>query len=72
MSKYTKTLKVGGNEYVVDQFNNPTRKVATYYGNSGRTKPTYDEGARDADRLVETDTGKVFIFDEDIKDWRQM
>ena len=72
MSKYTKTLKVGGNEYVVDQFNNPTRKVATYYGNSSRAKPTYEEGARDADRLVETDTGKVFIFDEDIKDWRQM
>lgn len=70
MSKYTRIIQIGGNEFVVDQFDNPIRKVATYYGNSSRIRPTYADGARDGDRLMETDTEKVFIFDEDIMDWR--
>lgn len=69
---YTKVIMIGGNEYVVDQFNNPIRKVATYYGNSGRARPTYESGARDADRLVENDTGKVYVFDEDTKSWTEV
>ena len=67
--KYTKVMEIGGNEWVVDSNNNPVRRVATFYGNSGRTRPTYEDGARDADRLMETDTGAVFIFDEDTKAW---
>lgn len=72
MSKYTKVMEIGGNEWVVDANNNPVRRVATYYGNSGRPRPTYADGARDADRLVEEDTGVVGVFDEDIMDWREM
>ena len=72
MSKYTRTILIGGNEYVVDQDNNPIRKVATYYGNSSRTRPTYEDGARDVDRLVENDTGKTCVFDEDVMDWVEM
>lgn len=40
MSKYIRTIQIGGNEWVVDANNNPVRRVATYYGNSGRVKPT--------------------------------
>lgn len=69
---YTKIIEIGGNEFVVDKFNNPIRKVATYYGGSTRTRPTYEDGARDADRLMETDTGKAFIFDEDSKSWMEV
>lgn len=67
--KYAKVMEIGGNEWVVDANNNPVRRVATYYGNSGRVKPTYEDGARDADRLMETDTGKGYVFDEDTRDW---
>ena len=70
--KYTKVMEIGGNEWVVDANNNPVRRVATYYGNSGRPKPTYEEGARDADRLMETDTGKAYVFDEDTKAWAEV
>ena len=70
--KYTKVMEIGGNEWVVDANNNTDRRVATYYGNSGRVKPTYEDGARDADRLVENDTGKVYVFDEDTKSWNEV
>ena len=72
MSKYTRTVMIGGNEWVVDRNDMPIRRVATHYGNSTRTRPMYEDGARDADRLMEEDTGKVFVFDEDIMDWRKM
>lgn len=67
--KYTKVVSIGGNETVILP-DGSTRRVATYYGNSGRVKPKYADGARDADRLMETDTAKVYIFDEEIDDWR--
>ena len=67
--KYTKTITINGDEYVADDHNFATRKVITHYGNSGRPKPTYEDGAREPDRLVETDTGKVFIFDEETRSW---
>ena len=70
--KYTKVMEIGGNEWVVDANNDTVRRVATYYGNSGRNKPTYEEGARDADRLMETDTGKAYVFDEDTKSWNEV
>lgn len=67
--KYTKTITINGDEYVADDHNFATRKVITHYGNSGRPRPTYEDGAREPDRLVETDTGKVFIFDEENRSW---
>lgn len=70
--KYTRVMEFGGNEWVVDAYNNPVRRVATYCGNSGRVKPTYEDGARDADRLFDTDTGKVYVFDEDTKSWNEV
>ena len=70
--KYTKTITINGDEYVADDHNFATHKVVTYYGNSGRPKPTYEDGARDADRLMETDTGKVYVFDEDTKSWTEV
>lgn len=70
--KFTKVMSIGGNEWVVGANNNPVRKVATYYGTSGRTRPTYEDGARDADRLMETDTGAVYVFDEEAKTWNEV
>ena len=69
--KYTRTESYGGNEYVINP-DGTKRRVVTFYGNSGRTKPTYEEGAREPDRLVETDTGKIFVFDEEIRDWQAL
>lgn len=70
--KYTKTITINGDEYVADEHGYPVRKVATYYGNSGRPKPTYEDGAREPDRLVEDDTRRVFVFDEEIMDWEEV
>ena len=70
--KYTKTITINGDEHVVDEHGYPVRKVATYYGNSGRPKPTYADGAREPDRLVEDDTGARFVFDEEIMDWEEV
>ena len=67
--EYTKVVQYGGNECVILP-DGSTRRVVTYYGNSSRCKPKYTDGARDADRLVETDTCRVYIFDGDIDDWR--
>ena len=69
--KYTRTESYGGNEYVINP-DGTKRRVATFYGNSGRPKPTDEEGAREPDRLIEMETRKVFVFDEEIKDWRPL
>ena len=69
--KYTRTESYGGNEYVINP-DGTKRRVMTCYGSSGRPKPTYEEGAREPDRLVEMDTGKIFVFDEEIRDWRAL
>ena len=69
--EYTKVIQFGGNECVMLP-DGTTRRVATYYGGSGRAKPTYADGARDADRLLETDTGKAYIFDEELDGWRNI
>ena len=69
--KYTRTESYGGNEYVINP-DGTKRRVVTFYGSSGRPKPTYEEGAREPDRLLEMDTRKVFVFDEEIKDWRPL
>ena len=72
MKKYTKVIKIGGDEFVCDDADQPIRRVAEYFGSSSRTKPTYEEGAREPDRLIEHDTGKVFVFDEDVMNWVEM
>lgn len=71
MSKYTRVIDIGGNKCALLP-DGTTRRVTEYYGNSGRTKPKYANGARDGDQLLETDTRKVYIFDEDIDDWREL
>ena len=67
--EYTKVVQYGGNECVMLP-DGSTYRLVTYYGNSSRRKPKYADGARDAYRLVETDTCRVYVFDEDIDDWR--
>ena len=69
--EYTRVVSIGGNECVILP-DGTTRRVATYFGNSGRRRPKYADGARDADRLIETDTGTICVFDEDIDDWREI
>lgn len=69
MSEFTRIVDIGGNETVVDKHNQPIRKVAYYFGNSTRTRPKKADGAKDGDKLFESDTGFVGMFDEDIDDW---
>lgn len=69
--EYTKVVSIGGNEYAEFPGEPPVRLV-TYYGNSSRVKPKRVDGARDAFRLMETDTGKIYVFDEEIDDWREI
>ena len=58
----TKTITVKGGEFAVEP-DGRLRPIETYYVNSTDAKPT--EGVRDADRCVEKDTCKMFIYDED-------
>ena len=69
--KYTKVVSIGGNEYAILP-DGTHRRVATYYGSTSRVRPKYADGARDADTLLEADTGKVCVFDEEIDDWREI
>ena len=62
----TKVIDLGGNKTVVDQNNFHVRRVAEYYGNSADTKPT---NAKNADRFIEMDTVKLYLFDEDSGNW---
>ncbi len=62
----TKIIKVKGGEYAVEP-DGRIRPVATFYGMEKDTKPI--EGVQDADRYMEKDTGKLFLFDEDGKQW---
>ena len=65
----TKVIDLGGNKTVVDESNLQTRRVAEYYGNSGDAKPAR---AKNADRFIEMDTGKLYLFDEDSGNWYPM
>lgn len=71
MSKYTKIIFINGSKYRVMP-DGTTTKVAEYRGNSTRVKPKSADGVLDGDELVEYDTGKVYVFDADIDDWRQV
>lgn len=69
MSKFTRIQDIGGNECVVDEYGHVIRKVTLWFGNSSRPRPKKADGAKDADKLEEVDTGFVARFDEDIDDW---
>lgn len=69
--KYTRIIDIGGNECAILD-DGTVRRVATYTGNSGRVKPKYADGARDGDKLLDTDTKMVYVFDEEIDDWREL
>ena len=62
----TKTITVKGGEFAVEA-DGRLRPVETYYGMFDDPKPT--EGVNDADRYAEKDTGDLFIFDGDGKQW---
>ena len=61
----TKIIKIRGEEYRVCA-NGDVERVVEYEGKSTDVKPA---DAANADRLVEMDTGMVFLFDEDSKTW---
>lgn len=67
--EFTRVVRIGGNEYAVKP-DGSKRRIATFYGTSNRVRPKYADGARDADKLMETDTGFIGVFDEEINDWR--
>lgn len=69
MSKFTRIQEVGGNECVVDEYGHVIRKITYWEGNSTRPRPKKADGAKDADRLLERDTGFIATFDEDLDDW---
>ena len=62
----TKTITVKGGEFAVEP-DGRLRPIETYYGMSTDTKPV--ECVGDADRYLEKDTKKLFIFDEGGKQW---
>ena len=62
----TKTIIVKGGEFAVEP-DGRLRPIETYYGMKAAPKPT--EGVNDADRYLEKDTKKLFIFDADGKQW---
>ena len=71
--KYTMIIEENGTKYcAIDRGDGKIDKVQwrEWRGNSGRPKPKYADGARDGHELLETDTRKVYVFDEEIDDWR--
>jgi hypothetical protein len=60
----TKTIVVDGAEVAI---NDGYRKINTAYGLSSDIKPV--EGFKNADRFLEFDTKKVYLFDEQNKAW---
>ena len=62
----TKTITVKGGEFAVEP-DGRLRPIETYYGMSADPKPI--DMVKDADRYLEKDTKKLFIFDEGGKQW---
>ena len=62
----SRIIKVKGGEYVISG-NGRMLAVETYFGLSSDPKPT--ERANNADRFMEMDTRKVYVYDEDNKTW---
>jgi hypothetical protein len=63
----TKIIELNGSEIAV---NDNYRKIITVYGLSTDEKPI--DGYKNADRFMEMDTGKVFLFDEQNKKWLEI
>lgn len=62
----TKIITAKGGEFEVGT-DGLLRPVETHYGLSSDTKPT--DGVRNAERYLEMDTGKLFLYDADNEEW---
>ena len=62
----TKTITVKGGEFAVEP-DGRLRPIETYYGMQADPKPI--DMVKDADRYLEKDTKKLFIFDGGGKQW---
>ena len=62
----TKTVTVKGGEFAVEP-DGRLRPIETYCGMKADPKPI--DMVKDADRYLEKDTKKLFIFDEGGKQW---
>lgn len=63
----TKVINIDGDDYLVRP--DKTRiKQETYWGKSTDEKP-FDDNVHNADLFFEFDTGNVYVFDEDNKEW---
>ena len=67
--KYIRTTEFDGEEWTVDEHGHRQRRVHTWYINSDEPMPTYEDGAREPDKLIMKDTGAVYIFDEKTMSW---
>ena len=65
----TKMIRAKGGEFAVET-DGHIRPVETYYGLSTDAKPA--QGVNNADRYLEMDSGKVYLFDEGGKRWLPM
>ena len=68
---FTKFVEIGGNTCAVEA-DGKTRRRAEWFGDSTRLKPTRAEGARDGDVLFESDTKKVYAFNENAGSWGEV
>ena len=66
---YIEIIIHNGGEYVVLE-DGQLRAVRKFYGTSDKEKPR--NNVRTGDRLMEVDTKKIFMYDEEISDWRQI
>ena len=64
----TKIIEIRGEDHRICD-NGDVERVAEYYGKSTDAKPV---DAANADRFIEMDTGKVFLFDEDSETWLEL
>ena len=70
MKTYTFRAKSGEFAVRTDAAGNTTcLPVKTFYRRSDESRPTYADGARDADRLIIKDTGTILVFDQDSENW---
>lgn len=63
----TTVINIDGDDYLVRPDKKRIRQE-TYWGKSTDTKPT-DDNVHNADLFFEFDTGNVYVYDEDDKNW---
>ena len=61
----TRVTKIEGEDYVIT--GGDIRRRGEFYGKSTDTKPV--DGVYNADIFYEMDTKKIYLFDEQNKDW---